>query len=138
MMSNLPVLLSLLALYVFQPFQSRTALAQADILARAETAIKLGQVNELLLFVNDPVEINLEDQKKKYSKTQAEFVLRDFFSKYPAVDFHYDHRTKSRGGMEFTIGTYQYKGGRFRVHMLLKHSENLGEYRIDLLDFMQD
>lgn len=112
--------------------------AQSDILVRAESAMKSGQVNELIQFLNDPVEINLDDQKKKYSKTQAEFVLKDFFSKYPVVDFHYDHRTKSRGGMEFTIGTYQHKGGSFRVHMLLKHSEASGDYRIDLLDFMED
>lgn len=110
--------------------------AQVEVMANAQLAIKAGNAEGLVKHFNDSVELNFIDEKKNYSKTQAEFVLRDFFSKYPAVDFQYDHKTTSRGGLRFTIGTYTHKQGKFRVHMLIKQSN--GKYIIDLLDFTEE
>lgn len=113
-----------------------TATAQQDIMAKAEHAIRAGNASELTRHFNESVELNVVDEKKNYSKVQAEFVLKDFFIRYPVVDFQYDHKTTSEGGLRFTIGTYTYNGGKFRVHMLIKQAD--GKYIIDLLDIDQD
>ncbi|MBX2842160.1 MAG: DUF4783 domain-containing protein [Flammeovirgaceae bacterium] len=125
---------TLLALFIL--LISSQGFAQVEVMANAQVAIKAGNVESLVKHFNESVELNFIDEKKNYSKTQAEFVLKDFFSKYPAVDFQYDHKTTSRGGLKFTIGTYTHKGGKFRVHMLIKQSE--GKYIIDLLDFTEE
>jgi hypothetical protein len=132
-MGNLFILLLLMSFFAGNP---PDVFAQKDVIASAETAIRTGKAKDLAQFFNESVELNFIDQKKNYSRTQAEFVLKGFFEKYPALDFHYVHKTTSQGGFEFTIGTYTHSGGRFRVNMLIKQAN--GRYLIDMLDFEQE
>lgn len=138
--------LFLLSLAFFAAFASFPAFAQQargsivakqDVFTLAETAIRIGDSKELTKHLGDLVELNFMDEKNSYSRTQAEFVLRDFFSKYPAESFRYDHKTTSETGLQFTIGTYTFEGGgKFRVHMLLKKSDS--NYVIDMIDFTKE
>ena len=113
-----------------------TSYAQNQVIASAKTAMKAGKAEDISRYFNDLVEINFEDEKSSYNKQQAEFVLKEFFQKYPALDFQYVHQGSSKEGMRFAIGTYTYNGGRFRVFMLIKETE--GQYIIDMLDFGQE
>ncbi|KXK23239.1 MAG: hypothetical protein UZ12_BCD005002758 [Bacteroidetes bacterium OLB12] len=61
--------------------------AQADIFAPMKDALKAGSAKELVKYVNQSVEINVEGDINTYSKAQAEFVLRDFFKKIPGNRF---------------------------------------------------
>jgi len=117
--------------------QARGVPLTKDVFTQAESAIRKGDAKALSEHLGELVELNFIDEKNSYSKTQAEFVLRDFFSKYPAESFHYDHKTTSESGLRFTIGTYTFKGGgQFRVHMLLKKSGS--GYMIDMIDFTKE
>ncbi len=111
-------------------------IAQQDVIANARAAIKAGNAKDLSSHFNELVELNFDDEKSSYSKTQAEFVLKEFFKKYPAEDFSYLHQGTSKDGLKYAIGKYTYKGGAFRVYMLIKQAN--GGYIIDMLDFGEE
>jgi hypothetical protein len=107
--------------------------AQNEVEENAKTSIKSGNAKQLSNNFNDTVEISFDGQKQSYSKTQAEFVVRDFFKKYPVTDFDYIHQGSSKEGLKYIIGKYKHAGGSFRVYMLIKQFK--GKYLIDTLDF---
>ena len=102
----------------------------------AKTAIKSGSSKELSSYCNKVVELNFDGDKSTYSKTQAEFVLRDFFKKYPPTNYEYIHQGASREGLRYTIGKYSYDTGSFRVYMLIKEFND--DFLIDTLDFSKE
>src|SRR6478735_4304801 len=63
-----------------------------SILNSAKVSIKAANSKELIQYFNDVVEIGFNGEKASYSKTQAEFVMRDFFKKYPPSEFVYEHQ----------------------------------------------
>ncbi|MBX9850804.1 MAG: DUF4783 domain-containing protein [Cytophagaceae bacterium] len=110
--------------------------AQNDIINNGKIALKTGSAKELVKYFNDIVELSFDGEKSNYSKTQAEFVLKDFFKKYPPIDFQYIHQGSSKEGLIYAIGKYTYNGGSFRVYILIKQFN--GNYLIDTLDFSKE
>ncbi|WP_051359787.1 DUF4783 domain-containing protein [Adhaeribacter aquaticus] len=112
---------------------TETARAQAALPGEIRTAIKNGSSRDLAKFLNSTVEIGLNGDKSPYSKTQAEFVLKDFFSKNPPVGFEFEHQGGSDKGQRYAIGTYNSKTGLHRVFVVVKQVG--GVYLIDTIDF---
>ncbi|HMR57110.1 MAG TPA: DUF4783 domain-containing protein [Cyclobacteriaceae bacterium] len=96
--------------------------AQGDIFAPMKEALKAGSAKELVKYVNQSVEINVEGEINTYSKAQAEFVLRDFFKKYPVTDFSISHTGSSKSGLQYAIGTYKSNGNQLTVLIRLKQT----------------
>lgn len=82
-------------------------------------AIKNGDANQVAKFFDNTVEITLPDKNKSYSKSQAELVLRDFFSTNVVKDFEVIHKGDNAGS-QFCIGTLETKNGPFRTTLFLK------------------
>jgi len=98
--------------------------AQGDIFAPMRDALKAGSAKELVKYVNQSVEINVEGDINTYSKAQAEFVLRDFFKKYPVTDFSISHTGSSKSGLQYAIGTYKSNANQLTVLIRVKQSGN--------------
>ena len=113
-----------------------SANAQDDIINNSKVALKTANARDLSKFLNDMVDIGFDGEKASYSKTQAEFVLKDFFKKYPPVDFQYVHKGSSKEGLTYTIGNYSYNGGSYRVLIYIKQFK--GNFLIDYLDFSKE
>jgi len=114
-----------------------TTFGQATTINNAKSALKVGNSRELSQFFHKQVELNIDGEKSNYSRTQAEFVLKDFFRDYPPVNFEYIHQGASREGLKYTIGKYSFEGGgSFRVYMLIKQFE--GQFLIDTIDFTKE
>ena len=65
--------LFLIVLLLCQPVYSQ------DVeIANVRMAIKTGSSKELSKYFGDNVEIHFDGERSNYSKSQAEFVLRDF------------------------------------------------------------
>lgn len=114
------------------------ALAQSQsadaVIEKLKISLKSGNSKELVSDFHDIVEVTLPDQEgSNYSKTQAEFVLRDFMKKYPPVDFKYVHKVLDREDFKFVIGEYLYNGGKYRVTMVIKPTK--GVYSVDSIVF---
>ena len=114
-----------------QPLQ-----AQADVINNIRDALKSGSSRELSKYLNNSVEISIDGEKASYSRNQAEFVLRDFFTKYPPKDFRYVHQGSSKEGVKYTIGTFVHERGEFRIVMLIKQFG--GNYLVDQIDFNRE
>ncbi|MEO1055097.1 MAG: DUF4783 domain-containing protein, partial [Bacteroidota bacterium] len=62
--------------------------AQGDVINDVKEAIKTGSSKEVAKFFSQNVELMLvEGNLQTYSKTQAEFVLKDFFKENPPSSF---------------------------------------------------
>ena len=110
-----------------------TAKAQADVPGEITTAIRSGSARDLARFFNNTVEIGFDGDKSTYSKTQAEFVLKDFFSKNAPTDLEFNHQGSSDQGQRYAIGTYTTKAGAYRVFVVVKQVN--GKYLVDTVDF---
>ncbi len=80
--------------------------------------------------------MSFDGEKSNYSRTQAEFVMRDFFKKYPTSDFQYIHQGSSKQGLTYVIGKYTFDNGSFRVLIYIKKVNDV--YLIDLMDFSRE
>ena len=86
---------------------------------------KTGSSKEVSKYLNTSVEINVLGEINTYSKAQAEFVLRDFFKKYPISDFAIVHSGSSKSGLQFAIGRYVSNGTNYSVMIRVKEVEKI-------------
>jgi hypothetical protein len=99
-------------------------------------ALKTGSSRELIKYFNTVTELKVEDKGANYSKAQAESIIKDFFTKYPANNFTYIHKGSSPEGLKYNIGRYSSDQDSFRVVMLLKQVND--EYVIDTISFNKE
>ena len=105
-----------------------------EVIQKLKVSLKSGNSKELASSFRDMVEVTLPDaESNNYSKTQAEFVLRDFMKKFPPLDFKYIHKVLDPEDYKFVIGEYLYIGGKYRVTMVIKPSK--GAYLVDSIVF---
>lgn len=137
-MKNYKILTFVLILLMVSGFSqlSITTKAQGDVLNDVRAAIKMGSSKELVKHINTRVDLVIDGDQASYSRTQAEFVLKDFFKKYPPSDFEYIHKGASKDGLKYAIGKYSHKGGTFRV--VLRSKKFKDKHKIYNLDFTRD
>ena len=110
--------------------QAQVSQSMSDVIENIRVSIKMANSKELTNFMSDMIEIQLPDQdRNNYSKTQAEFVMRDFMKKFPPTNFTYIHKVLDKEDFKFTIGEYVCANGAMRVTMVLKPLN--GKFQID-------
>lgn len=114
----------LLIVFVLASLQAVIVFAQADVIGQVKETIKAGSAKELSRFLNQTVDVTLNDGPQSYSKAQAEFVFRDFFKQHPPVEFNIIHQGTSKGGQTFGIGQYKSGTETYRVYMKIKAVDN--------------
>lgn len=110
--------------------------SQNDVIANVRMAIKTGSSKELSQYFGDVIVLNFDGEKSNYSKSQAEFVLKDFFRKYEPIDVEYIHQGDSKKGFKYIMGKYRAENGSFRIYILFKKSE--ASYYVDTMDFTRE
>jgi hypothetical protein len=123
-------------LVTFLGLLSLNVWAQGDIFSPMKDALKAGSAKELVKYLNQSVDINMEGNVSTYSKAQAEFVFRDFFKKHPVSDFNIVHTGSSKGGLQFAIGRYLGTGESYNVLIRLKEVE--GTNLIHEINFVKE
>jgi len=81
-------------------------------------AIKAGDASGLAKYFDERVDISLPDKSDTYSKTQAEMIMRDFFTNKGVVSFEVKHKGE-QGGAQFCVGELKTKQGSFRTHLFM-------------------
>jgi hypothetical protein len=115
---------------------SYLSLAQEDVMTNVKAQLKEGNARGIAQYLNDMVEISIDGEKGNYSKTQAEFVLKDFFKKNPPSDYQKIHQGASKEGLNYMIGKYVCPEGSYRVYIVVKQFK--GNYLIDTIDFSKE
>jgi len=137
-MKNLKHILAVFTLlFAVGLFSVEQVKAQGDVMGEVKNAIKTGSSKDLARNFNTVVELTLDGKDAtNYSNTQAEFVMKNFFSKNAPTGFDYSHQGASDKGQRYAIGTYTSKSGSYTVLVRLK--ETNGRYLIQSLNFIQD
>jgi hypothetical protein len=76
---------------------------------------KTGSSKDLARYFDHAINLNINGQQGDYSKNQAEFILKDFFMKYPPSDFKVLHKGENRGPTIFFVGSYLTDSNQFRI-----------------------
>lgn len=82
-------------------------------------ALKTGNHKTFAKYFNKNVELIINNEEDVYSKTQAELIVKDFFSKNTPAEFSILHQ----GGKEtakYAIGSLKTNNGNYRIYFLLK------------------
>ncbi len=82
-------------------------------------AMKVGNSAEIAKYFDNTVEINLPEKSNSYSKSQAELVLKDFFT-FSGVNFFEVIHKGENGGSQYCIGTLVTKSGIYRTTIFMK------------------
>ncbi len=91
-----------------------------DIPNGISLALKNGNSKELVKYFNENVEMVILNEEGIFSKTQAEMILKDFFSKHRSKNFSLLHQG-GKTDAKYGIGTLQAENDSFRVYFLLKN-----------------
>lgn len=81
--------------------------------------MKTGNSTTIAKFFDNNVEISMPDKSNSYSKSQAELVLKDFFTTNAVKSFEVIHKGENAGS-QYCIGTLQTKNGSYRTTIFMK------------------
>jgi hypothetical protein len=137
-MKKLKHIVAIFTLLLIVGFMSvEQAKAQNDVMGEVKNAVKTGAAKDLARNFNSVVELTLDGKDATtYSNTQAEFVMKNFFSKNAPLNFEYSHQGASEKGQRYAIGTYTGKSGSYTVLVRLKDIN--GRYLIQSMNFIKD
>ncbi|MGQ9864502.1 MAG: DUF4783 domain-containing protein [Bacteroidia bacterium] len=103
-----------------------------DFLQKVEDAIRKGDAQALAQYFLPNVELILPSTQKDYQKTQAYYVMKEFFQKHPPRGFQIIHRGRS-DGMIYAVGTYITYTEKMDVNIFIRPQEK--GLRIERLRF---
>jgi hypothetical protein len=101
-------------------------------LSQIEQGLRKGEVKLILPYLHDPVEIAISGKAKMYSRTQAEYVLKDFFKSHPPRGFTFMHRGRSENVL-YAIGAYHTQSEQWDVSVFGRIER--GRYQVEQLRF---
>jgi len=101
-----------------------TSFAQISNIDNVIVAMKDGNAVQLAKYFDKMVEISMPEKSNSYSKSQAELVLKDFFSTNSVNGFEIIHKGENAGS-EYCIGTLNSKNGVYRTTIFMKQKGNL-------------
>ena len=104
---------------VLLPVLLLTAFTNFQTLDGVVSAMKSGNAAQLSKFFDAYVDISLPAKSNSYSKSQAELVMKDFFTTNAVKSFEVKHKGEN-GGSQFCIGILQTKNGQYRATIFLK------------------
>lgn len=96
-------------------------MGQEDITAKVKGHLSTGNASGLSSYFTGNIDLLVEDNEDVYSKTQAEMILKNFFSKNVPSSFTIIHKGSSTMNVAYRIGTLKTKNGKeFRVTFNMK------------------
>jgi hypothetical protein len=110
---GLAVLIFSLVLVSFRPSYNYNSLDEVAY------AMRSGNSGQLSQYLDNRVDISLPDKSDTYSKSQAEMIIRDFFTTNGVRNFQIKHKGES-GGAEYCIGVLQTRNGDYRTTLFMK------------------
>lgn len=109
---------------------------EGDIISEIKEAIRTGSSKEMARLLNETVDMNIQGKMNNYGKSQAEFILRDFFKKNPPTSFNIIHQGASKSGLPYALGEYKSNNEVFEVWVRVKKVNN--RYLINEIRFIKE
>jgi hypothetical protein len=97
------------------------SMAQSTPVSQINNAFRTGDVAGITRYMDNVVDVTMNNNQSTSSRTQAEMLLRDFFSKNEPKNFEAGHSGQNQQtNTFFSIGHLNTSNGRYRVYILLK------------------
>ncbi len=97
--------------------------AQSGSMNDVVNAVRYGRVSDISRYMDNVVPITINNTQSIYSHTQAEMVLKDFFSKNTPSDFIVSNTGTGNSNSTFAIGELITPSGKYNVYILLKSKD---------------
>jgi hypothetical protein len=101
-----------------------------------EKAFASNNAADITAFGKEKILLNVLGKEGAYSKSQANLVLKDFFTKKPGNSFKFIFKSKESSDGSFAIGNYESKAETFRVTIHFKKEG--ADFRIESLAIEKD
>jgi hypothetical protein len=82
-----------------------------------------GDISRVIKYFDKMVDITILNDRSTYSKTQAEMVLRNFFSKNTVRSFQMKYTNGPKEASVFVIGELVTINGTFRVYIFFRQKD---------------
>ena len=106
------------AFIIITLFVALTAFVNPIINEKIATAIKNGNSAAIASFFNKTVDLTLPKNEGVFSKSQAEIILKNFFTTNKPTDFKVVHDGESKNNTLYSIGNLITANGVFRTYIL--------------------
>jgi hypothetical protein len=83
-------------------------------------AMRTGNAGLISKYFDSRVDLSFPDKSDNYSKSQAEMILKDFFSSNQVKGFQIKHKGENKDGSQFCIGVLQTKARDYRTRFYLR------------------
>ena len=87
-------------------------------------ALKRGNASQLSMYLDTNIELELDNKKITYSRSQAELILKDFFNVNTVKNFEFLRMEKSNNQAKYCLGTLNTVNGLFHTTIYLKQEKN--------------
>lgn len=112
------------AFIIITLFVALTAFVNPIINEKIATAIKNGNSAAIASFFNKTVDLTLPKNEGVFSKSQAEIILKNFFTTNKPTDFKVVHDGESNNNTLYSIGNLITANGVFRTYILYQENAN--------------
>lgn len=103
---------------------------QKEITDDVANALKQGSATELVKHFAEKVSIKVLNQEDLLSKSQAQALLADFFTKHKVKTYQTSHTSIVNGDQQFITGSLDTNNGKFRISILVRGSV-ISQFRIE-------
>ena len=106
---------------------------EQEIFVELSNNFKSGNVREIAKYFANTVDVTLPSSEDQYSKSQAEIVLKNFFSEHNPSNFTLEHQGASNNG-KYMVGTLTTSKGTFKVYVFVKDvggQKSISEIKIE-------
>ena len=101
-----------------------------DITDDVANALKQGNASELVKHFAEKVSIKVLNQEDLLSKSQAQALIEDFFSKHKVKSYQTSHTSIVNGDQQFITGALDTNTGKFRISILVRGNV-ISQFRIE-------
>lgn len=103
---------------------------QREITDDVANSLKQGNASELVKHFAEKVSIKVLNQEDLLSKSQAQALLADFFTKHKVKAYQTSHTSIVNGDQQFITGSLDTNNGKFRISILVRGSV-ISQFRIE-------
>jgi hypothetical protein len=101
-------------------------------------AFRSDRLTDIEKYYDNIVPITLNNNLSTYSKTQAELVLKDFFSRNNPTDFTIQNSGTPNNSSKYAIGECNTASGKYSFYILLKSKDNGNTFLLQQVTFNKE
>ncbi|GAA0874589.1 hypothetical protein GCM10009118_09970 [Wandonia haliotis] len=115
---------------------SGSLFSQDRLYTDLERAFQNGDEKSIVAHASDRLLLDIDKKESMYSRSQAEMILRDFFSKNRPNSFKLIFKGNAKSSSAYAVGILEAGSKKFRVTITLK--ENGNSFKIEQLSVEED